>query len=255
MRGVNVSMTVRGKIVRKINHGGNTYLPVTNGDVFKLKIQNDTNKRVLAVVSVDGRNVVNGQAAQHKGPGYVIERYSNVEIDGYRVRHRQGDGSDDTTSFSKEFRVGYNDTGQTYADKATGSTKNNGVIGVVIVPEMYIPTSPRHIYTKDTTVPISSRSMGIDHDESPEREVTTSGSLHVNSGKRGITRSASVGTEMGNKQYSPIKKVEFNPDYSQKSVITLYYDTVESLRARGILPNVEPNPFPAEDDGLYCPEY
>jgi len=73
----------------------------------------------------------------------------------------------------------------------------------------------------------------------------------------GPTRSItaqSAGTKIGNVQYSPSTQVRFEIDENKKTVIKLYYDTTEALRAKGVPVDCyvdSPNPFPGEN---WCPE-
>lgn len=242
MRNVIVNMVVGGRTVRKINHQGRSYLPVEEGEVFQIEIQNNRSERVVAIVSVDGLSVMNGKPAGHNDPGYVIDAYSTVTIDGYRK------GSEKV----REFVV--TPGGESYSAKRTGSERNNGVIGVVIKPEKGVrKTRPiRKIKT-----PVKPWDMPSSYGDSPYTYSTIQ-AKGMNSRSMNLTElESSVGTGMGDYVDSHVKEVHFNADESRKSMIVLYYDTPNSLRRRGVPIDRHvdgPNPFPNEPRNLYCPD-
>lgn len=275
MRGVSVSMLVNGLHVRKIRHAGKTYLPVCNGDIFTIEIKNDTSETICAIVSVDGLSIMNGEPASHNDTGYVIRPYSSVNIRGFRR------GLDR----SKDFVV-TTESGDSYTERRTGSGANKGVIGVVIKPEKrrhYRPRRHNNILLADRERSYDkTKTCGLVDNCDYEREVLTSGGIDyqsrggeeftsggpimrsfcdisecrskgIISGQRCNTSPA--GTKMGQEKYDRVVKVDFEPDDNRKSVIKLYYDTVEGLRRKGVpIDGNEPNPFPGEPDNLYCPD-
>lgn len=117
-----VEMLIDGLPVRKISYCGKTYLPVEMGKTFELKITNNSPKKISAVVSVDGLSVLSGSSARSDGPGYIIDAWNNVTIDGWRK------------SLSKvaSFIIGHSN--QSYASKM-GKPSNVGGIGVAIYAE------------------------------------------------------------------------------------------------------------------------
>lgn len=111
------------KNVTKFSHEGKLFIEGKDGTEYILKVSNNTNKRVMAVVSLDGINVVDGKEATNDGAGYIVSPYNSVEIRGYRQ---------DTTTvgafkFSKK--------GNAYSKEVSGTPTNCGVIGCMIVSE------------------------------------------------------------------------------------------------------------------------
>ena len=65
-------------------HDGKRYVIGTPGHEYAVRVRNCTGGRLLAVVSVDGVNVVTGETASPDQSGYVIEPGGYVNIQGWR---------------------------------------------------------------------------------------------------------------------------------------------------------------------------
>jgi len=233
MSKVTIDMRVEGRTVRKINHAGRTYLPVECGREFTIRITNNNRHKVCAVVSVDGLSVMTGEEASHDDSGYIVDGNSHIEVRGWRR------GDEEVAAFEVTGKHG------SYSARAGKGTKNTGVIGVVIYPEKRrVRTSRRRLMSFDA--------------DGPEREELTSGGLE--SFSRGLSRGGlqpqNAGTGYGASIQDRTRRVDFDRDLERKSVIALYYDTVDGLRDKGVPVDAVvgcPNPFPGEPDQLYCP--
>lgn len=223
-----VEMLVNGLPVKKINYNGDTYLPVCAGDVFSLRITNNTSNRIKCAVSVDGLSIMDGKPASYNSAGYIVDANDRIVIKGYR----RGD------SEVREFVVS---DSASYAEKRTGSASNNGVIGVCITPEKVIRKAIR-----------SPVSLGWDEAVSRGGEVFTSSCC--SDACRGVKSFNQVGTAMGNTVRDEVYEVDFAEDATKRSIVKLYYDTVEGLRSKGVPVHVGANPFPAEQSQYYCPD-
>lgn len=216
-----VEMLVNGLPVKKINHNGDTYLPVSVGDTFYLRITNRTNENVKCAVSVDGLSVMNGKPASYNDSGYIVDANSSIVVKGYRR------GNSEVREFVVSDQA-------SYAAKRTGSAANNGVIGVCITPERVVR---KYILNR-----------------TPRGGEVFASSCCSDScrGTKGIN---SVGTTMGNTVRDEVEEVSFSEDVSRRKIVKLYYDTVEGLRSKGVPVNVNTaNPFPAEQSQYYCPD-
>jgi hypothetical protein len=249
MSNVTIDMRVDGRTVRKVVHAGRTYLPVEYGKEFTIRITNNNSYRVCAVVSVDGLSVMTGEQASHDDPGYIVAGHSNMEVRGWRR------GNSEVAAFEVTGKSG------SYSARAGKGTKNTGVIGVVVYPEK------RRV--RKATVPISaqSRSLGFDDDGYEHEEYTSGGIVLPDEGP--VMRSLSAratrtrgavpqraGTGYGESIRDEVRQVEFDRDTNRKSIVALYYDTVDGLREKGVPVDTVvgcPNPFPAEPEQLYCP--
>lgn len=246
-----ISMMVDGLPVRKVNHNGRTYLPVEAGKEFTILVENNTRERIAVVVSVDGLSVLDGKQASHESGGYVIEPNSYVEIDGWRR----------TDSEVAAFEVkGPGQSG--YSEQMGHGTKNTGVIGCVIVPEKKKIKRPRTGMMRSKGPSGQSggmRGQSLGFCDEIECEEYTSGGIVLsdaeptsrrivlNSPVNKSRQDASAG--YGRQKESISKSVQFDRDESRKQVISLYYDTVDALAAKGVPVEVGPDPFPLSQRG------
>ena len=127
---IEVEILVNGKPVKKFSHEGRTYIQANKGSAYSIKVKNNSFKRRMFTVSVDGINVVNGQPAGKSDIGYVLSGYSSYEIKGFRT------SNDEVHPFK------FNDKQKSYAaksDETQGDVSNCGVIGVKVFDEKEKP--------------------------------------------------------------------------------------------------------------------
>ena len=116
-----LNILVNGNRCKQYYHQGKTFIEAKNGSEYVIQINNNHWKRILAVGSVDGLNILTGKTANEKDSGYIIGAHSSEKIKGFRF-------SDDEWAM---FKFGYKFNGKTYAQsKENGSEKNCGVIGL-----------------------------------------------------------------------------------------------------------------------------
>lgn len=112
------------------------------GQRYSIVLRNLTPQRIECVVSVDGLDVLDGQAASFAKRGYLIDPHGEVEIDGFRQ-------SMDTVA---AFRFG--SVRNSYANQKHGDTRNVGVIGVALFHERgTTPWSPGEIQRRQDANP------------------------------------------------------------------------------------------------------
>jgi len=107
-------------------HRGRAYVAGMPGHEYSLMLRNRSAEPLLAVVSVDGVNVVTGETADPRQGGYVIAAGASVEIFGWRK------------SLSHTAAFYFTDLGDSYAAR-TGRPDNVGVIGVALFRQMARP--------------------------------------------------------------------------------------------------------------------
>ncbi len=81
----------------------------------------------MAVLSIDGLDILTGKPAEDSKKGYIVDAYSSTEIKGYRLS--------DTDSAAFVFTS----KGKSYVSKTAGEARNTGVIGVRIFREKEEP--------------------------------------------------------------------------------------------------------------------
>ena len=83
---VDISVVNRdtGESVRTWYHHGRLYVAGNPGSRYGLRFINHTGERILAVVSVDGVNVITGETADYNERGYVLTPWQTMDVNGWR---------------------------------------------------------------------------------------------------------------------------------------------------------------------------
>jgi hypothetical protein len=130
-----LQVLIGGAPAATFRHDGETFVLGHLGERYTLRVVNHSGRRVEAVVSVDGRDVIDGKPADWHGKrGYLVPAWSSVDIDGWRISQRE----------AAAFR--FSAVSDSYAAR-TGNAREVGVIGVAIFPERwYPPPRPPPLY-------------------------------------------------------------------------------------------------------------
>jgi hypothetical protein len=126
-----LQVLVGGRPVRTFWHEGETWALGQLGERYTLRVSNHSSRPIEAVISVDGRDVIDGQPGNVGKRGYLVPAYGVADIDGWRISQSQ----------AAAFR--FSSVSDSYAER-TGSGREVGVIGVAIFeqrppPVAYIP--------------------------------------------------------------------------------------------------------------------
>ena len=125
--GYELTVLVDGVPARTYMHDGETYVLGQLGSHYTLRISNHTGRRIEAVMSVDGRDAIDGKPADWRSKrGYLVPAWGSVDVEGWRISHAQ----------AAAFR--FSSVPDSYAAR-TGSARDVGVIGVAVFPERYLP--------------------------------------------------------------------------------------------------------------------
>jgi hypothetical protein len=103
--------------------GGRNYAIGESGLAYTIVARNNTSFRIEVVLSVDGLDVRDGQAAAFAKRGYILEPRAEIAIDGFRRSKEE----------VAAFRFGSVRT--SYAALKTGSARDVGVIGIALFNE------------------------------------------------------------------------------------------------------------------------
>lgn len=213
-------------------HKGQTFVEGRAGSDFDIKVTNHSNYRVLAIISVDGLSVIDGEVAGQNSPGYIVEANSTISIPGWKLNG---------TSVAK---FTFSGKKESYSQLSSGTTQNCGVIGVMVWSEqpqaiskkMVINYGPPANWGDGKVYPMSSIARSNDPTMAMAQAASTN----------------NIGTQFG-------EQAEFNTALGSfvkgaiLETLVLYYDDAQGLKARGIkiernareaLDQV-PNPFPA----------
>jgi hypothetical protein len=110
-------------------HEGRAYVVGRPGNEYQVIVRNRVGEDLLAVVSVDGLNVMNGEPANPRQSGYIISSWSRMEVKGWRK------SLDDVAAFY------FTTLGDSYAGR-TGRPANVGVIGVALFQRKHYEPPP-----------------------------------------------------------------------------------------------------------------
>jgi hypothetical protein len=145
-----------GAVLTPYRHRGEYWVAGRPGARYAIRVQNQRGRRVLAVTSVDGINVLTGAAGGWNQSGYVFSPGESYEIAGWRK------SDDEIAAF--EFTASPN----SYAAR-TGRPANIGVIGVALFLEREPPPLAQpQLREPESTAPYNS-SRGVD-DSAARRE-------------------------------------------------------------------------------------
>ena len=220
-----------------------------DGQRYNVRVYNHTGRRVEAVVSVDGRDVLSGNPGDYrKQRGYIVPAYGSVLIDGFR------------TSLESVAAFRFTSPGDSYSARM-GTPENVGVIGAAFFsenppPPVYRPQIPRRYPYGSRDYESKRKGEGGlgsagPRPTAPAAESAPSRSsgagksadgYYAESERRGRDDTSNIGTQYGEETYSQVSEVTFvraNAKSPQR-VITLRYDDHEGLVARGILPRPQP---------------
>lgn len=142
-----VSILVNGKPVAEYTKNGRNFVEAKKGTEYTLRFKNNSNKRVMAVTSVDGIDVLDGKKANEADRGYIVGPYESADIKGYRINDNEvANFKFGETSLSYSVKVG----GKTKSGEHEKTSKNNGVIGIRVYEEkIVVQPQPQVIIIKE----------------------------------------------------------------------------------------------------------
>jgi hypothetical protein len=223
---VHVVDRTTGSTLQVHRHRGKHYIIGEPGHEYAISVTSREPGRLLAVGSVDGVNIVNGETAAVDQNGYVLAPWQQFVINGWR------------TSLQTTNAFYFTTVADSYAGR-TGRPDDLGVIGFALFREKAPCCGWWHGDAER-------RSREESHDRAAEAP-----SASAKSEGLAAQRDDRVGTGYGRSEYSEVTYADFQPASSQPSeMITLYYDSYENLRKKGVIPRHpkprprDPRPFP-----------
>lgn len=208
------------------HHDGRHYVAGRPGGRYAVAVHNRSGERVLAVVSVDGVNVVSGETAAWHQSGYVLSPWQRYEITGWRKSLKQ------VAAFE------FTSLGDAYATR-TGRGAHVGVIGVAVFRE------------RRPEPPVEPLLGDLERSEAPAAAAADSAGTAARRSAP-ATAETKLGTGHGRRESSRVTRTEFERAQSRPDeVIALHYDSRENLIALGVIPSRRPalpRPFPDSPD-------
>ncbi|MDH4190600.1 MAG: hypothetical protein OEW21_10380 [Betaproteobacteria bacterium] len=209
-------------------HEGRAWIAGKPGNEYRVSLRNRGNEELLAVVSIDGVNVITGETANPAQSGYLLAALRRLDIAGWRKSLAQ------TAAFY------FTALPDSYAAR-TGRPGEVGVIGIALFRKKpFAPLPPVGIAPLSQAESRKERaSAGAAGDARASADAASGGNYED---------AARLGTGHGRRETSPARYVEFErADQAPAETITLYYDSRPNLIARGVIREATPrlpNPFP-----------
>ena len=264
-----------GDVLPTFHFRGDTYILGNYGDRYSIRVHNGTGRRVEAVVTVDGRDVVTGEVGDYVTQrGYLIAPYDSIVIEGFR------------RSLDRVASFRFTQPSDSYSSRR-GTPQHVGVIGVAVFRERSrprprpLPMAPRPPQVWDDDIDRDwygnvggGATRGPKVADAAERSSDGHGGLDdLGSGsesaaepraaaKRKASESSrgdsvhrprqrnNLGTRYGEDRHSPVVETQFRRARPRRpnQLLTFYYDNADGLARRGIdvRPHYSgsPNPFP-----------
>jgi len=210
-------------------HEGRAYVVGKPGSEYQVTARNRRGEDLLAVVSVDGVNVVSGETAAADQGGYILHPWERLDIKGWRK------SLGETASFY------FTSLGDSYAGR-TGRPNDVGVIGVALF---------RRAPSYSTQDEIAPREPWSSREKAESRADAASGAKrHASPAQSAPAPTAPLGTGHGRREESHARYAEFERATREPvETIAIYYDSYRNLVAQGVLPTYSgrrgPDPFPS----------
>jgi len=226
-----------GRVLPIYSYQGRRYVVGKPGNEYAIRVRNGGSGRVLAVMSVDGVNVISGDTASPSQSGYVFAPGETADIAGWRK------------SMARTAAFYFTALPDSYAAR-TGRPDNVGVIGVAVFRERVRPIALDQLRRKESVAePRSAQApgaVGAPRDAASESLAQSSPQERLGTGHgRSETSYAS---------YTPFERASDTP----AETIAIYYDSYENLLAQGVpvatppVAHFRPDPFP--DRGRFVPD-
>ena len=211
-------------------HEGRAWVVGKPRNEYQIAVRNRRGEDLLAVMSVDGINVITGETASPRQNGYVLSPWQPLEVKGWRK------------SLERTAAFYFTELPDSYAAR-TARPDNVGVIGVALFQRKRLEPPPQDI------APLSRRAMPQASDQAGAASSAPSES-HSEGRPYREERDARLGTGHGRSEASHARYVSFERASSTPAeTVTIYYDSYRNLVARGVIRGPRPydpapRPFP-----------
>lgn len=219
-----------GRSIPLHRHDGRQFAAGEPGHRYAIRLSNRSGERVLAVVSVDGINVVTGQTAHPQQSGYVLEPWQSMTINGWRKNMNE------IAAFN------FAPLPESYAAR-TGRPDDVGVIGVAVFNEA------RYVHQFDDELEVARPQAAPSAPFASERSTADSaaGSAKRESSAGRSQRDDRLGTGHGERESSHARRTEFvRASTHPVELNSIWYDSRRNLIAAGVLPR--PHRYLADRD-------
>ena len=222
-----LDVLINGSTVAEHFHDGKIYIEGREGSEFTLRIKNNSGKKILAIISVDGLSVMDGELASYNSRGYILDPYETMKIPGWRLSNKE---------VAKFY---FSNKKDSYAERSNNGN-NVGIIGCVIFEEegyVYYNPDKSFLIGPDTINTFQSS------DNTINTQFSTSSAMTLNcrtadysqaQNSSTISVSNKLGTGFGKATDHVVTSVGFNRKNYPSSVMEIYYDSREGLQEKGV---------------------
>ncbi len=235
-----------GRVLPIYEHHGRYYVVGRPGNEYQIQLSNHSGGDVLAVVSVDGVNVVSGETASWEQSGYVLDTWRTLDINGWRKDLER------TAAFY------FTRLPDSYAAR-TGRPDNVGVIGVALFQRKFHVIPDPIPLGEEQGASEPARPFGHPRAQAGGRAEAKSKALARERNDAYSPRQDEdrLGTGHGRSETSYARYTSFErATEAPVEIITIHYDSYRNLLAQGVIPDdghVRPlaaSPFP----GRFVPD-
>jgi len=243
-----LDVLVNNKPVKQYGHEGESWIEAKEGTDYTIKVKNNTSRRILAIVSVDGLDTISGEPASKDSGGYIVNGYSSFEIKGFR------------SSLEKVNLFTFADKEESYAVTSPNgdqSSKNVGGISLLVFSEkieatkknLFKPFQPKP-WDKYDKIPdwkpskphydIICQATSLDSTIMRGFGNETARRINLDDAKAIDSLTPDLGTKFSHVEIEDkVTEIEFKRGTLQEQ-ISLYYGSRDFLKKLGI--NFEPEP-------------
>lgn len=219
---VSVNVFVGGTSLQEYAAGGRVFVGAKPGDCYDLVVSNRSTGRVLAVLAVDGLDVVKGVPAAEASDGYVIDAGQSVVVKGWR----------ESLHGVRQFT--FVSGADSYAAKTGHGVANNGVIACKVYAEKVKPTPPTLWWQQgnySVTLPVFVDSVNLFTNGSVFTNLSVTSlncassfianpAVNVSS----VTGASALGTAFGKPVADEVRKVDFEKGGMLLDAVLYYRD-------------------------------
>jgi hypothetical protein len=223
-----------GRVLPIYFHAGRRYVVGKPGNEYAIRVRNTMSGRALAVMSVDGVNIITGDTAGTAQSGYVLAPGESADIAGWRK------------DMSRTAAFYFTSLPDSYAAR-TGRPDNVGVIGVAVFRELERPRVVPYGALRKDGATADTRERAETNAASPSPPPATAEPQASGTAQSKMQLGTGHGrSESSYTQYTAFERASETP----AETIAIYYDSFQNLLAMGVpvgpqpMARVRPDPFP-----------
>lgn len=200
------------------------YLEAKKGENYGIVLRNNSSERLGVVIAVDGRNIITGSRSdlRNNETMYIVNAYEDARYDGWR------------TTDNEVNRFYFTEPADSYSVRTFADSSAMGVIAVAVYRE------------KERPEPLFDMSRNEAAPAAPSMDNAAQSMKKSLAGE-------SAGTGFGDSRYSPVVRVEFEPESFPVQKTLVKYERRKTLCKKGILNCVKERKNRLWDNDGYAP--